>query len=123
MRSILAVLGSQEFGLPISLGAQWGRQISARSENFAGGSAVLPMLSKGLEIELSHLEAENATLKGDPLWQVVDIEIGGIPTIHEIWSMCLFLSLGRIQLQGSVSTNLVDRMRHQVDLRKVEVGI
>jgi len=73
-------------------------------------------------MELSHFEAEDATLKGDPLWQVVDIEIGGIPTIHEIGSMCVFLSLGRIQLQGSVLTNLLDPMRHQVDLRKVEVG-
>jgi hypothetical protein len=34
-------------------------------EGFAGGSAVLPMLSEGLEIELSDFEAENATLKGD----------------------------------------------------------
>jgi len=37
--------------------------------------------------------------------------------------MCLFMSVGRILLQGSVSTNLFDPMRHQVDLRKVEVGI
>jgi hypothetical protein len=35
----------------------------------------------------------------------------------------LFVSLGRILLQGSVSTNLFDPVRHQVDLRKVEVGI
>jgi hypothetical protein len=33
------------------------------------------------------------------------------------------LSLGRILLQVSVSTNLVDRMRGQTDLRKAEVGI
>jgi len=37
--------------------------------------------------------------------------------------MCLFMSLGRIQLQGSILTNLFGPMRHQVDLRKVEVGI
>jgi hypothetical protein len=92
-------------------------------EDFAGGSAVLPTLSEGLEIELSHLEAENATLKGDYLRQVVAIVIGGIPTILEIRFKCLFMSLGRILLQGSVSTNLFDPVRHQVDLRKVEVGI
>jgi len=33
------------------------------------------------------------------------------------------MSLGRILLQGSVSMMLFDPMRHQVDLRKVEVGI
>jgi hypothetical protein len=33
------------------------------------------------------------------------------------------MSLGRLLLQGSVSTNLFDPMRHQVDLQKVEVGI
>ena len=37
--------------------------------------------------------------------------------------MCLFMSLGRILLQRSGSTNLFDPMRHQVDLVKVEVGI
>jgi len=37
--------------------------------------------------------------------------------------MCLFMSLSRILLEGSVSTNLFDPMRHQVDLWKVEVGI
>jgi len=84
---------------------------------------VLSMLSEGLEIELSDFEAENATLKGDYLRQVVEIVLGGIPTVLEIRFMCLFLSLCRILLQGSVSTNLFDPVRHQVDLRKVEVGI
>jgi len=37
--------------------------------------------------------------------------------------MCLFMSLGRILLQGSVLTNLFDPMRPQMDLWKVEVGI
>jgi len=64
MLSIMAVLGSHEFGLRIWLGAQGGSQICARREDFAGGHAVLSMLSEGLEIELSHLEAENATLTG-----------------------------------------------------------
>jgi hypothetical protein len=76
-----------------------------------------------LEIELSDFEAENATLKGDYLWQVVEIVIGGVLNVLEIRCLCLFVSLGRIQVQGSVSTNLFDRVRHQVDHRKVEVGI
>jgi hypothetical protein len=76
-----------------------------------------------LEIELSDFEAEDATMKYDHLWQVVEIMIGGIATVLEVRFMCLFMSLGRILLQGSVSTNLFDPVRHQVDLRKVEVGI
>jgi len=76
----------------------------------------------GLEIELSHFEAENATLKGDYLWQVVEILIGGVPTVLEVDFMWLFMSLGGILLQSSVSTNLFDRMRYQVDLLKVEVS-
>jgi hypothetical protein len=123
MLSITAGFESQEFGLPIWLGAQGGSQISTRREKFACGSAVLPTLCEGLEIELSDSEAENATLKGDYLWQVVDIVIGGVPTVFEVRFMYLFTSLGRILLQGSVSTNLFDSMRHQVDLWKVEVGI
>jgi len=58
-------------------------------------------------------------LKDDYLWQIVEIVIVGVPTILEVRFMCLFMSLGRILLQGSVSTNLFDPMRHQVDLRKV----
>jgi hypothetical protein len=54
------------------------------------------MLSAGFDIELSDFEVENATLKGDYFWQVVEIVIGGIPTVLEIRSMCLFMSLGRI---------------------------
>ena len=81
------------------------------------------MLSEGLEIELSDFDAENVTLRGDYLWQVVEIVIGGFPTVLEVRFMCLFMSLSRILLQGSVSTNLFDPMRHQVDLRKVEVSI
>jgi hypothetical protein len=56
-----------------------------------------------LEIELSDFEAENVTLKGDFLWQVVEIVIGGVPTVLEVRLMCFFMSLGRILLQGSVS--------------------
>jgi hypothetical protein len=123
MLSIMAVLGSHEFGLCIRLGAQGGILISTGREDFAGGSGVLPTLSEGLEIELSDFDAEDATLKGDYLWQVVEIVIGGVPTVLEVRFMCLFMSLGRILLQGSVSMNLFGSMRHQVDLWKVEVGI
>jgi len=100
-----------------------GSQISTGREDFAGGSAVLPMLSEGLEIELSDFEAENVTLRGDYLWQVVEIVIGGVPTVLEVRFMCLFKSLRRILLEGSVSTNLFSPMRYQVDLQKVEVSI
>ena len=37
--------------------------------------------------------------------------------------MCLSMSLGRILVQGSVSTNLFDPMRQQVNYRKDEVSI
>jgi len=62
-------------------------------------------------------------MKDDYWWQVVEIVIGGGPTVLEVCFMCLFMSLGRILLQGSVSTNLFGPMRHQVDLRKVEVSL
>jgi len=81
------------------------------------------MRSEGLEIELSDFQAENATLTGDSLWQVVEIVIGGVPTVLEIRFRCVFMSLRRILLLGSISTNLFDPVRHQVDIRKVEVGI
>jgi len=81
------------------------------------------MLNEGLQIKLSDFEAENTTLKGDYLRQVVDIVIGGIPNICEIQLMCLFMSLGRILLKGSISKNLVGPMRYQVDLWKVGVAI
>jgi len=84
---------------------------------------VLPMLSEGLEIELSDFEAENATLKGDYLRQVVEIVIGGVPTIPEVRFRCLYMSLSRLLLQGSEWINLCDPMRHQVDLQKVDIGI
>jgi len=69
------------------------------------------MMSDGLVIDQSDFEADNATLNGDYLWQVVVIVIGGVPTVHEVRVMCLFMDLGRILLQGSVSTNLFDQMR------------
>jgi hypothetical protein len=81
------------------------------------------MLSEGLQIELSDFEAENATLNGDYLWQVVEIVIGSVPTVLEVRLMCLFMSLGRILFQGSVSTNLFGSLRNPVDRRKVEPRI
>jgi len=81
------------------------------------------MLSEGLELELSDLEAEDVTLIGDYLWQVVEIVIGGIPTVLGVGVMSFFMSLGRILLQGSVSTNLFGPITHQVDLQNVEVGM
>ena len=76
-----------------------------------------------MEIELSDFEAENATQTGYYLGQVVEIVIGGVPTVLEVGFMCFFMSLGRMLLQGSISTNLFGPMRHQVDLRKVDLGI
>jgi len=72
------------------------------------------MLSEGMASELSDFEAENAILKGGYLWQGVEIVIGGISTILEICFMYLFMSLGRILLQGYITTILFDPMRHQV---------
>jgi len=87
------------------------------------GSAVLPTLIEALEIELSVLEAEDATLKGDYLRQVVESVIGGVPTVLEVGFMFLFKALGRLMLPGSVVTKLFDPMRRQVDLQKVVVSI
>jgi hypothetical protein len=98
-------------------------KISTGSDDFAGGSAVVQTLSEGLETELSDFDAANATPKSDYVWQIVEIVIGGIPTVLEVCLMCLFMSLGRILLQGAVSTNLFGPIRHQVDLRNVEVVI
>jgi len=81
------------------------------------------MLSIGLDIELSEFEAENATLKGDYLWQVVEIVIGGVPTVLGFGFVCFCMSLCGILLEVSVLTNLLGPMRHQVDHGEVEVGI
>jgi len=116
-------LESNEFGLPIWLGALGGSQVSTGKEDFPGVSAVLPTLSEALDIELSDFEAEDATRKGDYLWQEAEIVIRVVPTVLEVRFICLFMSVGRILLQGSVSANMFAPMRHQVDLRKVKVGI
>jgi len=64
------------------------------------------MMSKGWGNELSGFKAENATLNGYDLWQVVEIVIRGVPTVLEVRFMCMFMSLGSILLQGSVWTNV-----------------
>jgi hypothetical protein len=92
-------------------------------EDFAGDGAVLPTMSEGLEVKLSDFEAENATLKVKYLRQVVGIVIRCIPTVLEVHFMYMFMSLGRILLQGSVSTNLFDPMRLQVYHRETEFGM
>jgi hypothetical protein len=76
-----------------------------------------------LEIEISDFNAGNTTLKGDYVGKVVEIVIRGVPTIRKIRIMFLFMSLSRILLECSVSTNLFGLMRQQVNLWKVEVGI
>jgi hypothetical protein len=103
--------------------AHGGSQISTGSDNFACCSHVLQLLSEGLEIKLSDFEAEDATLKGEYLWQVVEIVIGGVQTVLEVHFVCLFMCLSRLLLEGSVSRSLFDLMRHQLDLRKVALGI
>jgi len=91
-------------------GSSGGQPDQPQREEFAGSTAVLLTLSEGLQIELSDLEAENVTLKVDYLWQLVGIVSEGVPTILEIQFMCVFMSLCRILLEGSVSTNLLDLM-------------
>jgi hypothetical protein len=81
------------------------------------------MLSEGLQIAISDFEVENLMLTGDYLQQVVEIVIGGVPTILKVHFMCLFMSQGIILMQGSGLTNLFDPMSHQVDLQNVEDGI
>jgi len=108
----MAVFGSHEFGLCILLWAQGGSEITTRREDIAGCSAVLLMLSEGLEIELPDFEAEDAMLKGDYLWHEVEIVIGSFPTLLDVHFMCLFMSLGIRLFQDSVSKNLSNPMRH-----------
>jgi hypothetical protein len=46
-----------------------------------------------LEIERYDVGEENATLKGDYVWQVVAIGIGGIPTALEVGFLCLIMTI------------------------------
>jgi hypothetical protein len=91
--------------------------------DYAGGNAVLPVLHEGLEIVLSHFKAWNTTLRGDFLWQVVEIVIRGIPTVLDYHFVGMFMSLCRSHFEGSVSTNLSNQIRREVDLWKFEVCI
>jgi hypothetical protein len=98
-------------------------RIRTGRQDIDGCSVVLLTLSESLEIELSDFETENATLKDDYLWQVVEIVIGGVLTVLDVRVLNLVLSLGGILLQGSILTYLFGPMGHQVDLQKVEVGM
>jgi hypothetical protein len=73
-------------------------QISTKMEDFAGCSAAFPILSNDLKIEHSDVETENAMLKGNCLWQVVDILIGGAPSV-------LAVCFGRLRINESVRPN------------------
>jgi hypothetical protein len=53
----------------------------------AGGSTVRPMLSDSFWSELTDSKASKATLKGNYLWLVVEIVIGGVPNVLEIHFM------------------------------------
>jgi hypothetical protein len=114
------VLGSHEFGLRVSLGAPGGCLICTGREDYAGGSAALLTLSEYLENQLADFEVEDATLNSNYVLRVVEIVIGGVPPVLEVRFMCLCISLGRILIQHSVSTNLFNRLKHQVDLSKVD---
>jgi len=116
------------FGVPLIWAShmtvtQGGSKISTWMEDFAGSSAVFTMLSEVLGIELWNIAAENATQQAESLLQAIQIVIGGVPTILEGCFMCLFISLCRIQLQGSASRNLVDPMSPQVHLPTGQGGI
>jgi hypothetical protein len=100
-----------------------GQPYEHQKGGLGGGSTILPTLSEGLEIVLADFDAENAMLNGDYWWQIVTIVIEGNPSILEVCGICLFMSLSRILLKGSVRTNPFYQMRYQVDLGKVEVGI
>jgi hypothetical protein len=119
----MSIVGSHEVGLHISQGAQVASQKSTGREDIAGSSPDLPPLSKGLEIEISDFETENAMLEGDYLWQVVGIVNGGISIILEVRYMCLFMTLGGILWEGNILTNLCHTIRYYVNLQKLKVGM
>jgi hypothetical protein len=104
-------------------GSSEGSQINTGSEDIACGSAVLPMVTAGFEIEISDYEAEHAALPSRYFWQVVEIVIRGVLTVVEVGFICVFISLSRILLQFSLSTNLFGPIQHHVDIWIVQVGI
>jgi len=81
------------------------------------------MLSECVDIELSDFEAKHMMLTVDYMLQAGEILIGGVPNVLEVHFMCLFMSLSRILVQGSISTNQFYPMRNQVDIQTVEVII
>jgi hypothetical protein len=67
---------------------QWGSQLSTGRDNVPAGRAFLLVLGQGLLFKRSDFEAENATLKGNYLRQVVENVVGGIQTVLEVHCMC-----------------------------------
>ena len=67
-------------------------------------------LSHGFETELSDCGAENVTLKGDYVRQVVEILNVPVPTVLEVRFVCFFMSLSKILLQVSRSMSLCEPM-------------
>jgi hypothetical protein len=61
-------------------------------------------------------------LKGDDLQKVVVNIMGSVPIVIEVSVICLFLSVSRTQMKVTISTNVSDPMRHQVNCWTVEVG-
>ena len=94
--------------------------MGSRRENVGGHSGDLLTRSEGRRIDLSHLECEIGTLKGDFLRRVVEIVIGGILTVLEVRFMCVFIALSRVLWKGPISTNPVDPVKYQVDLPKLK---
>jgi hypothetical protein len=60
------------------------------------------MQFKGLESKLTDFNAENVMLKDDYMRQVVEIVLGGAPTIFEVHLVSLFMAQGRILLQRTM---------------------
>jgi hypothetical protein len=81
------------------------------------------MLIEEFIIQLSDYEEVQGMLKGDCMWQAVEIVMVGITTVFEICFMCLIMSLSRILFQDTILMNLFDPMRHQEDCRKVKSSI
>jgi len=92
-------------------------------QNLVGGRAVFPTLYGWVTKELSCCTGDYVMLKCDNLRKVALIVIGGVPTVCEVRFMCWFVACTRILWDGSISTNLRQKVRQLVDLPKVDVGI
>jgi len=84
----MEILRSNDIGLCILLWPQGGSKIGTGGEDTASGSALLLTLSYGLGIGFSYFKAGNAMLKCDSMWQVVEVVIGGVPTVRVDHFMC-----------------------------------